>query len=212
LLSDCAGSAAPAPALLAATVDAVARIAAGQPLTATVSATVAALTKGVATSASLSNGKIMIAFLLIAGVFATGAGLGAYDDPARPPADAQQSAALVRPHELREQLRQDQEAAVVRRADALGGHWQLTLPAGFQYHAVIKPLGADRLSVEKAVRFSGVYELRDNRLVLVEPINRGPLGFEWEVRGSDELLLVGQPPIGKTGANYLGATLRRLPH
>jgi hypothetical protein len=86
----------------------------------------------------------------------------------------------------------------------------MTLPAGFKYQVVVRPLGGRRLSVEKAVRFSGVYELREGRLVLVQPLGPEDAGFEWEIRGADELVLVAQPPVRKTGQNYLGATLKRL--
>ena len=51
---------------------------------------------------------------------------------------------------------------------------------------------------------SGIYELRGDRLVIVEPNDRRLLGFAWEVRGDGRLVLVDQPPVSKTGSNYLG--------
>jgi hypothetical protein len=70
-------------------------------------------------------------------------------------------------------------------------------------------VGDNRYALEKAVRFSGVYELRDDRLTLVEPVMRGEAGFVWELRGTEEIRLVGQRPAAKIGQNYLGATLKR---
>ncbi len=98
-----------------------------------------------------------------------------------------------------------------RTAAALAVSWRLEFPAGFQYQVLLRPLGANRVSVENAVRFSGVYELQQGRVVLVEASDPAEKGFAWEARGAEELALVAQPPVAKTGANYLGATLRRLP-
>jgi hypothetical protein len=102
------------------------------------------------------------------------------------------------------------EGNTSRTADPLAGSWRMKLPAGFQRQILIRPLGANRVSVENAVRFSGIYEFRQDRLILVEAANPAEKGFEWEVRDAEELALVAQPPVAKTGANYLGATLRRL--
>jgi hypothetical protein len=90
----------------------------------------------------------------------------------------------------------------------LPGQWLLTLPRGFKYETVLRPLPENRFSLEKAVSFSGVYEVRDNRLLIV-PQNPVDAGYAWELRAPDELVLVGQPPISKIGSDYRGATLKR---
>ena len=86
----------------------------------------------------------------------------------------------------------------------------MTLPAGFAYTVNVRPLGANCYGFDNAVRFSGVYELRKDRLVIIRGTGPNEKGYEWELRKSGEFVLVAQPLIGKTGANYLGATLRRL--
>lgn len=100
--------------------------------------------------------------------------------------------------------------AAAKKAD-LAGRWLMTLPAGAKYQVVVQPAAGKQFRVEKAVRFSGVYEVRGERLVLVTATNARDTGFEWEIRGPDELTLVAQPPVEKTGSDYLGATLKRLP-
>jgi hypothetical protein len=51
--------------------------------------------------------------------------------------------------------------------------------------------------------------VRKNRLVIVTPNDPRLLGFEWEIQKSNHLVLVGQPPVSKTGSSYLKATLTR---
>lgn len=58
-----------------------------------------------------------------------------------------------------------------------------------------------------APKFNGSYEVREKRLVIVEPDQPGREGFAWEVRSPYLLTLVGQPE--KAGANYLGTVLFR---
>lgn len=94
------------------------------------------------------------------------------------------------------------------RPAGLAGTWRMTLPRGAQYTVTLRPEGEKQFHLENAVRFSGLYELRDGRLVMVKPTDPAEVGFEWEVRGPDALTLVAQRE--RTGANYLGATLKRV--
>jgi RNA polymerase sigma factor (sigma-70 family) len=76
LLSDCIASAAPAPGLVASTVEAAAGIAAGKTVAKAVSATVAALTEGVLKTMLLITLKTVTAVLVVAlGVLLGGSGL-----------------------------------------------------------------------------------------------------------------------------------------
>jgi hypothetical protein len=196
LLSDGIGSAAPAHALIGCTVEAAARVAAGQAPTLLVSARVLALMQGVLPVMPLDKLGVLLVLVLTVGSFFTAAGLSAYYAPAPPPPVPRKDKA---PPAMGKQG---------KPADKLPGQWLLKLPAGFQYQVVIRQVGEKRYSLEKAVRFSGVYELRDGQLVLVKPARPGESAYAWKVRG-DEWTLVAQPPVAKTGSNYLGAILTR---
>jgi RNA polymerase sigma factor (sigma-70 family) len=74
LVSDCLASGAPAPALVAATVDAAASVAAGTTVTAAASAKVAALTKGVMKAMLLSQCKTVATVLVLTVGFLVGGG------------------------------------------------------------------------------------------------------------------------------------------
>lgn len=86
-------------------------------------------------------------------------------------------------------------------------NWTLTLPAGFRYEVSLRELEPDCYALEKAVRFSGGYERRGSRLVMVRPADRDEGGFEWEI-DEDCLILVRQRPVAKLGSDYRGATLK----
>jgi RNA polymerase sigma factor (sigma-70 family) len=195
LLSDCLTTAAPAPGLLAATVDAAAWFAAGQPARAAVSVKVVALSKGVVTAMTLTKSKWAVVLTLVLGL-AGGAGMATHNSQAEP--------AQSQPDEEQVWEKQTQ----VRRIDPLTGNCIMVLPAGFRYEVNVRRLAPNRYKLEKAVRFSGVYERRGNRLVMVEGASRNEGGFEWEI-GDDGLILVKQRPVEKLGSNYLGATLKR---
>jgi hypothetical protein len=90
----------------------------------------------------------------------------------------------------------------------LPGRWQLTLPRGATYEVVVSAAGPGRFRFDKAVNFTGVYELKDGRLVMVQPTAVGNDGLVWEARGAEELTLVAEPP-GR-GSSYLGATMKRV--
>jgi RNA polymerase sigma factor (sigma-70 family) len=225
LLSDCASPAAPPPHLIASAVEAGARVATGQAAAAVAPAGVAALVEGVGGTTVLPRGNIILALLLAGGFVAAATAFPVSRPLADSPEAREASGVPMRPQEPRADSPEAREASGVsarprgpraednqsRAADALAGSWRMTLPAGYKYQVRMRPLGADRVSVEKAVCFSGIYELRQGRLILVESALIPKKYFEWEVRGAEELALVAQPPVEKIGANYLGTTLRRLP-
>ncbi|MBI1901610.1 MAG: M56 family metallopeptidase [Planctomycetia bacterium] len=90
----------------------------------------------------------------------------------------------------------------------LAGDWQMRLPAGFVHSVTLTSLGGNRYRLEpRKLNSSGVYEVRDGRLTIIEPNDRRLLGFEWEIQSDGQLKLVGQPPLRETGSNYVGATM-----
>ncbi len=95
-----------------------------------------------------------------------------------------------------------------RPAPPPGVPWMLAMPAGVKYEVSLRAEAGQRFVLEKAGRFSGVYELRGSRLVMVEPSDRVETGFEWEARGPDEFTLAVQRPELET--DYVGATMTRL--
>jgi DNA-directed RNA polymerase subunit RPC12/RpoP len=103
------------------------------------------------------------------------------------------------------QKRDPQALPLAGHLAGLQGHWLLTLPKGFKYQAVLRRLGDKTFRLENAVRFSGDYEVRDDRLVLTKPVQAQDAVFAWELRAAGELTLVAQPRT----LNYLGATLRQ---
>jgi hypothetical protein len=94
------------------------------------------------------------------------------------------------------------------RARNVGGTWRVFLPAGFEREVALKPLGDNRYEFEPAnLTFSGVYEARGDRLVLVEPADSNRTGFEWHIR--TRYLLTMTKQASNTGADYMGAILFR---
>ncbi len=89
----------------------------------------------------------------------------------------------------------------------LRGQWLLTLPSGALHEPILRPEDNNRFQLDKAARFGGLYEIRDNQLVLTKGQSPVDAGFAWEMRAPDELVLVGQGP--KVDNNYRGATLKR---
>lgn len=204
LLADCASPALPS-SLIASTVEAAARVAGGQAAATVASAGTAALVEGVGRTMLLPRVNIALSLLMAGGFLATATGFSISRPLAEPPEACETSGLSMRSGVSRDEGNHN------RMADALAGSWRMKLPAGFQYQVLLRLLGDSRIALENAVRFSGIYEFRNGRLVLVEAANRAEKIYEWEVRGADEFTLVAQPPVAKTGANYLGATLKRLP-
>lgn len=210
LLSDCVAPAAIAPGLIASTVSAAAYIAAGQMATAFISANVAVLMKGVGIAMSLKKTKFVLLWVL-ALVLVGGTGMLTYNASAGPVAVEEQTRAAKVQKQAPVQKQSPPKQKPGKAAAKLAGDWIMVLPAGFTHNMHIRRINPRRYLFTKAVRFSGFYELRKNRLVLVQPATRNEGPFEWELRKTGDLVLVVQPPVAKTGSNYLGATLIRLP-
>jgi len=103
-----------------------------------------------------------------------------------------------------------EKAGPAENTSDLSGDWLLALPAGFEHRVVLTDLGGGRYRLApRSLNMSGVYERRGRELELVEPTVSRLTEFRWRAEGSDVLRLVAEPPPGKTGARYAGATLRR---
>lgn len=88
------------------------------------------------------------------------------------------------------------------------GAWRVILPAGFERAITLKELGENRYRLEPGnLTFSGVYEARGDRLVLVEPADPHHKGFEWTIRS--EYLLSLSEQASNTGSDYTGAVMFR---
>ncbi len=93
----------------------------------------------------------------------------------------------------------------------LDGDWQAKLPAGFVQPTTIQNLGEGQyLLSSRASVFSGKYEWRSGRLVVVDPADERMLGLEWKWDGQ-KLTLVSEPKNTPTGSSYTGTVLSRAP-
>ena len=88
----------------------------------------------------------------------------------------------------------------------LAGRWLLTLPAGYQYRITIEALGENRYRFP-SLSFAGVYELKGQKLVMVEPVDKRMIVFDWTINNVNNLTLTDE--TGASGARYAGATLGR---
>jgi len=89
----------------------------------------------------------------------------------------------------------------------LSGTWKLHLPAGFDHDIKLSALSGGRFRFEgKGLVFNGVYERKDGKLVMADPVDDSQTGFEWEEKedGSFELVRNSDAMSG----DYLGATLK----
>jgi hypothetical protein len=90
----------------------------------------------------------------------------------------------------------------------LGQRWLMYLPAGFVHRVTLTPCGPDRYRLDPPwLNSSGVYAVRGDRLVIVEPDDRRLFGFQWQIDRDGRLTLVDQPPLRETGSDYLGAMM-----
>lgn len=89
---------------------------------------------------------------------------------------------------------------------ALEGKWEMTLPRGFKSTTNITrdPDGFYVLGTGGVL--SGVYELRDDRLVVVKPSDERMIDLVW-ARVGNQLQLVSEPKGTPTGASYIGAVM-----
>jgi hypothetical protein len=95
-----------------------------------------------------------------------------------------------------------------RQSVDLTGRWRMLLPAGFEHEVRLVPAGGGAYRLEPGgFNSSGIYSLREGRLVLVEPTEQRLAGFEWTIRSPYLMTLTAQP--GNTGSDYSGAILFR---
>ena len=83
----------------------------------------------------------------------------------------------------------------------LSGNWLLTNPKQ-QYNVELRSVGENRYRlIGEAPVYAGVYELRQDTLVMTEPALRDYAGFVWKISTADKLEL--------TNTEYKGSTLSR---
>ena len=90
----------------------------------------------------------------------------------------------------------------------LEGDWEATLTSGAKLHSPMVHLDGQRYRLVKLGVFSGVYELRGDQLVIVEPVDKRLAEFVWRVQGTNDLVLIQSST--KTGQDYTGAMLKRI--
>ncbi len=90
----------------------------------------------------------------------------------------------------------------------LAGEWTMYLPAGFEHKITLERVedGLYRLSPGK-LNSSGLYAVKDDRLVGVLPTEPEAPRFQWTIRSPYMLILAEQPD--RLGSNYSGAILFR---
>ena len=91
------------------------------------------------------------------------------------------------------------------------GSFTMQLPRGFQWQVTLQALGADRYQLISPTNLNmlGIYQRKDNLLNMEQPVDKRLTEFQWQILGPNQLVLVAEPPAGKTGATYLGTTLTR---
>lgn len=90
------------------------------------------------------------------------------------------------------------------------GEFSLLLPKGFERPISLVALEDGRYQfIGNNSNFDGVYVSTGQRLKMERPNDPRLTEFEWFVEDSDHLRLIVEPPVGKTGARYVGATLTR---
>ena len=95
-------------------------------------------------------------------------------------------------------------------AQKLVGRWMLTLPADFVYQAEFTQLddGCLKLSGKNGNNLFGKFSVRDGRVELIEPTDKGIIDLVWQVKSNNRLSLVLDK--NEVGATYLGAKLERI--
>jgi hypothetical protein len=107
-----------------------------------------------------------------------------------------------------EDIPQPEPAPVRRQSHDFSGTWRVLLPAGFEHQVTLTSAGENRFRVEpRSLNMSGVYEVRGDRLVLVEPQEERLRGFEWSIRSPFLMTLTSEAT--NTGATYRDAVLFR---
>jgi beta-lactamase regulating signal transducer with metallopeptidase domain len=91
----------------------------------------------------------------------------------------------------------------------LSGTWQLRLPSGYQHTVTFERLDELHYRLTPShFALAGIYELRGERLVIVEPDDRRLTEFEWLVESPQQLRLL-EPAVAENGGRYRGAVLLR---
>ncbi|EAQ78207.1 hypothetical protein [Blastopirellula marina] len=91
------------------------------------------------------------------------------------------------------------------------GRWLMTLPLGAEHHVAIKKAKDNQLKlVRPRLNLAGVYQVDGATLTIVRPADKRLTGFVWTAINRNTLILTGEPPQGRTGSSYVGATLTRL--
>jgi hypothetical protein len=91
----------------------------------------------------------------------------------------------------------------------LEGKWEMTMPRGHQSTVSITRDPEGLFVIGTAGVLSGVYELRDDQLVVVRPSDQRMPGLQWS-RVGNQLRLVAEPPGTPTGSSYLGAVMEPI--
>ena len=92
----------------------------------------------------------------------------------------------------------------------LSGNWELTLPQGTKYTSPIERVSGNSYRIPGIKVLSGVYELKDDKLVVTAPTDERLTEFVWKLEDANKLILIEAPSTSKIGADFRGATLVRL--
>ncbi|UUO07265.1 hypothetical protein M4951_02900 [Blastopirellula sp. J2-11] len=91
------------------------------------------------------------------------------------------------------------------------GQWLMTLPLGAEHQVAIKKAKNDQFKlVRPRLNLAGAYKVDGPTLTIVQPDDQRLTGFVWTAINRNTLILTSEPPQGRTGASYVGATLTRL--
>lgn len=139
------------------------------------------------------NMRFGVSAVFCVSVSAAAIALAAEESPARLPATSAEESAVPLPAE--QPAKPD-----------LSGRWLLTLPAGYQYRITLESVGENRYRFP-SLAFAGIYELKGQKLVIVEPVDKRMTVFDWTLNNLNSLTLTDE--TGASGARYVGATLGR---
>src|ERR1041384_2369690 len=89
-----------------------------------------------------------------------------------------------------------------RKPIDLSGNWELTLPKGAKFSSPIERLSENTYRIPALQLFSGVYELRGDKLAVTAPKDRRLTEFVWKVEDANKLTLIEAPSTGKIGSDY----------
>jgi hypothetical protein len=89
------------------------------------------------------------------------------------------------------------------------GKYTMRLPKDYQWQVLLVPLEDKkfRLTSNRALNHLGIYERRENLLVMINSDDERLTEFQWRILSRTRLILVEEPSTRKTGATYLGTEL-----